>query len=442
MTNIINYINTLCLIYIITNPKTRGVLLTTINRLYTFLLKVIDDEFKRHENFIKKLVEDLKESTFLTEVINEVINEIEKEEVENDELLNEEIIKEELLNEVKEVVKEVKFEDKYLQKFKTFINEYSFTEDEKQLEKQKFDELRQTFINNKTKEIDEITRKINKLQKIVDCVTADGITDEGVQRIIKYYDIEYEYNEDPDNYMLSDLIGEVSEILAESCAKLKEQEEQNITDDELKEQAYQYMLNKKLDGFINNYVIDMTPLGNIYMRYNNSKKSFEYFSNNTIPYRYLEPVGRKYVMMYFCKPLFVDIEEELKKAQDKNDQNKKEQTEKNEQKANGQNQKVNEQGKKDKDMFAKLKPYNSNSNNNIDMAKMGSRNTLPPQIKANLPNVNTSSEEMLLKENANRYTWEGRLANMSILKKVDRKVVDKNYSMSFADFKQLQKQNK
>jgi hypothetical protein len=432
MTNIINYINTLCLIYIITNPKTRGVLLTTINRLYAFLLKVIDDEFKRHENFIKKMVEDLKEPTFVTEVINEIEKEIEKEVlVENDELLNEVLVEKE------EEVKEVKFEDKYLQKFKTFINEYSFTEDEKQLERQKFDELRQTFINNKTKEIDEITRKINKLQKIVDCVTADGITDDGVQRIIKYYDIEYEYNEDPDNYMLSDLIGEVSEILTESCVKLKEQEEQNITEDELKEQAYQYMLNKKLDGFINNYVLDMTPLGNIYMRYNNSKKSFEYFSNNTIPYRYLEPVGRKYVMMYFCKPLFVDIEDELKKAQNKNEQDKKEQTEKNEQK-----EKVNEQGKKDKDMFAKLKPYNSNSNNNIDMAKMGSRNTLPPQIKANLPNVNTSSEEMLLKENANRYTWEGRLANMSILKKVDRKVVDKNYSMSFADFKQLQKQNK
>ena len=426
MTNIINYINTLCLIYIITNPRTRGVLLTTINRLYDFLLKVIDDEFKRHENFIKKMVEDLKEPTFLTEVINEIL--LEKED---------ELIKEDKEVKIKE---EVKFEDKYLQKFKTFINEYSFTEDEKQLEKQKFDELRETFINNKTKEIDEITRKINKLQKIVDCVTADGITDDGVQRIIKYYDIEYEYNEDPDNYMLSDLIGEVSEILAESSTKLKEQEEQNITDDELKEQAYQYMLNKKLDGFINNYVLDMTPLGNIYMRYNNSKKSFEYFSNNTIPYRYLEPVGRKYVMMYFCKPLFVDIEEELKKAQNKNDQNKNEQGKK--EKDQGKKEKEQEQGKKDKDMFAKLKPYNSNSNNNIEMAKMGSRNTLPPQIKANLPNVNTSAEEMLLKENANRYTWEGRLANMSILKKVDRKVVDKNYSMSFADFKQLQKQKK
>ena len=62
---------------------------------------------------------------------------------------------------------------------------------------------------------------------------------------------------------------------------------------------------------------------------------------------------------------------------------------------------------------------------------------LPPQIKANLPNVN-SSEKMLLKENANRYTWEGRIANLSILKKVEKKMVDKNYEMSFADFKKMQ----
>ena len=73
---------------------------------------------------------------------------------------------------------------------------------------------------------------------------------------------------------------------------------------------------------------------------------------------------------------------------------------------------------------------------------MGKQNALPPQMKANLPNVNTSSgpDEMLLKENANRYTWEGRLSNMSLLKKVDRKIVDKKYAMSFADFKRLRHQ--
>ena len=64
--------------------------------------------------------------------------------------------------------------------------------------------------------------------------------------------------------------------------------------------------------------------------------------------------------------------------------------------------------------------------------------TLPPQIKANLPNVNQTSGKQLLKENANRYTWEGRLANFSLLKKVDKKTVDKNLSLSFSDFKRMQ----
>ena len=65
---------------------------------------------------------------------------------------------------------------------------------------------------------------------------------------------------------------------------------------------------------------------------------------------------------------------------------------------------------------------------------------LPPQIQANLPNVNGSvaPEKMLLKENANRYTWEGRMSNFSLIKKVNKKHVDKNYEMSFADFKKMQ----
>ena len=82
-----------------------------------------------------------------------------------------------------------------------------------------------------------------------------------------------------------------------------------------------------------------------------------------------------------------------------------------------------------------MKSYNNTSQ---EMSKMGKQNVLPAQIKANLPNVNTTDPaNMLLKENANRYTWEGRLANMNLLKKVDRKVVDKKYAMSFADFKRL-----
>jgi hypothetical protein len=174
------------------------------------------------------------------------------------------------------------------------------------------------------------------------------------------------------------------------------------------------------------------------MRWNNSKQSFEYFSNNTIPYRYLEPVGRKYVITYWCKPLFVDIDDELKRAEERleEEKNKKEKL------------KTQDISNNNVSMVAKLKPYNKDinkfttvsSNNIVSNTKNRDKNnfSLPPQVKANLPNVNNVSEKQLLKENSNRYTWEGRLTNFCPLKKIDKKVVDKKLSLTFADFKKMQ----
>ena len=430
MVAIIKIVNTMCLVYILTNKKTRTLLLNTIYVAYSFLLKEIDNSFRRQEEFIHHLV------TGLFEYKNGKVI-----------VTNTEVVEGKVEGKVEEKVEEKleeKFEEKYLQRFKAFKNEYLFTETELELEQQKYEELKKTFTDDKNKAIDEINNKINKIKRIISCVVFDengeliDVTKDGIQRLIKYFNIEDDYNSDADSYILSDLFAELSEILTESQQKIKEEEEKNVSDDDFKQQAHQYMLNKKLDGYMNNYVNDMTPLGNVYMRYNNSKKSFEYYSNNTIPYRYLEPVGRKFVLTYFCKPLFIDIEEELNKAKLKKEEHdanrKKEQSEK------------SEQPNDKKNVFAKLKSYNSNNNNNqssnsSEMMKMEKRNVLPPQMKANLPNVNNTAkpEEMLLKENANRYTWEGRLSNMSLLKKVDRKVVDKKYAMTFADFKRLQK---
>jgi hypothetical protein len=176
------------------------------------------------------------------------------------------------------------------------------------------------------------------------------------------------------------------------------------------------------------------------MRYNNDKKSFEYFSNNSIPYRYLEPVGRKYVTTYWCKPIFVDIEEELKKAEQKLDDDKKKKEE--------EEKRMKEERKNNpKNILAQLKNYNKESKD-VTMRPMKNRSNkntvLPPQVKANLPDVNKTSEKQLLKEKANRYTWEGRLTNFCPLKKIDRKKTDKNLTMTYADFKKIQqeKQNK
>ena len=419
MVNILKCINTLFLIYLLANAETRNIIIAKLKIIYYFLLKEIDDGFERQDAFIEYLVNGNKRRDV----------ELEETPITNSRL--EVVAETPVTNEVVEE-KEVKlerFEDKYLQKFKLFKNEYSFTRDELQLEEQKYDELKEVFVKNKTKNIEDITMKITKLQRILDCVTFNengtmtDVSEDGKRLLTRYYDIEEEYYDNPENYMLSDLFSELSEILDETRQKLKEQEEHIITDDEFRDQAHKYMLNQKLNGYINNYVNEMTPLGNVYMRYNNNKKSFEYYSNNTIPYRYLEPVGRKFVLTYFCKPLFIDIQDELNKAQLKKDEEKDK---------NGKDKNGNDKN----GIFAQMKSYNNSSH---EMSKMGKQNVLPPQIKANLPNVNTTTDpvNMLLKENANRYTWEGRLANMNLLKKVDRKVVDKKYAMSFADFKKL-----
>jgi len=334
-----------------------------------------------------------------------------------------------------------KYEDKYLKRFKEFTLDYHFTEEEICLEENKFIELDREQKEKWNKEMTQIQHVLNKIQKIIEFdPLVNGFNDEVISKMIKYFGIEDLYEDDPKSLDFNEIYSDLKSDYEEYEGKRKETEENVITEEELKEQAHSFMLDKKLEGYINNYVLEMTPLGNVYMRYNNSKKSFEYFSNNTIPYRYLETIGRKYVLTFRCKSLFVDLEEELNKAQEKeNEKEKERETEKNKQ--------ALEMGDKiaSKTLTAKFKDYNKDKKMEMSRPsknRQPSSMVLPPQIKANLPVVNSTNESHLLKENANRYTWEGRVANFPILKKVDRKTVDKKYAMSFADFKQMQQNKK
>lgn len=406
-----------------------------INELLQDLMKFLEEVFERrvggiyNNRYIDTDLNDDELNEFL-KIEDDATNKNEKEFVEDD--------AKEVVEEKPKEQKESKFEDKYLDKFKAFKNEYYFTEDEKLSEEQKYTELLNIFNKEKDKGVKETSIKLNKIQEIFN--KGGQNTPEGIEELTRYYNIEAEYEDDPEDYDLQELINELSEIRDETKKEYEEFLSMKFSEEETKEAAKQHVLDKKLAGFMNNYVLESTPQGNVYMRYNSSKKSFEYFSNNTIPYRYLEPVGRKYVITYFCKPLFIDIDDELKKAQQKkddDDQLKKEQKE--------QKQKDDkEKGINEKDIYAKLKSYN---NDPTTAAIMKSKNRqsgsmpLPPQIQANLPNVNSSvaPEKMLLKENANRYTWEGRMSNLSLIKKVEKKHVDKNYEMSFADFKKMKR---
>jgi hypothetical protein len=327
-----------------------------------------------------------------------------------------------------------KYEDKYVTKFKEFPSKYFFTEEELCLESEKNIQLMCEFETNLNLDLDNIKHKICKIESIIELwPTGDGL----INKLTKYFDIKDEYNDDPDDYDLEELYNDLKNDYTKYQNELKKIEQIEIPEQELKDKARSYILDKKLDGYINNYVLETTPLGNIYMRYNNKKKSFEYFSNNTIPYRYLETVCRKYVITFRCKDLFVDIEDELNKAQIKDDELKKDNELKKENAL-----KKEKDNNQPKNVLANFKNYNKETKKEQNMpTNKGNKSSLPPQMKVNLPILNTKGEKQLLKENANRYTWEGRVANLSILKTVDRKMVDKNYALSFADFKQMH-QNK
>ena len=348
---------------------------------------------------------------------------------------------------VKPVVEEEKFEDKYLEKFKSFPNDFLFNELELAEEQTEYEKIKSVTEANRTICINEIENKLVKIKEIEensdisidrDKKFTENINNFGINKLLDYFDLQEEYDDDPDYIDFEELYTDIIKEKNILNTELNDIEKNTVTDDEFKKMTRKKIINKKLDNFIDNYVLENTPMGNIYMRYNNSKGSFEYFSNNTIPYRYLEPVGRKYVMTYWCKPIFVDTEEELKRSEIKynEDLKKKEEKEKEEEekRISSNNPKM---------VLAKMKSYNKDTKNATAIRPMKNRssnNVLPSQIKASFQNINQTSEKKFLKENSNRYTWEGRLTDFCPLKKVNKNVVNKNLAMTYADFKRIQQE--
>ena len=104
-----------------------------------------------------------------------------------------------------------------------------------------------------------------------------------------------------------------------------------------------------------------------------------------------------------------------------------------EKKRNEETAKNNKPIEQKKNVFAKFKSYNKDAGGKISMAA-------PP--KNSIPNKsvteNKENEKVLLKERANRYTYEGKFANFNFLQKIERKVFNKKLGLSFADFKRIQ----
>ena len=323
----------------------------------------------------------------------------------------------------------IPYEEKYLIRVRSMVNEYVFTVEELKSQEQKLQELEEEEKNTQLENIYILNEKIEELTMKLNEINIE------IQENTK----KEKYNKDES--ISKKLYNSIQNEIDLNKKKLLELQEKQINMCDLREKAKQYIIDEQLNKFNKKYVIEHTPLGNVLMFYNHGKLAFEYYSDLTIPYRYLETVARKYVLTFNYRPLYIDMEEELKEYERKLQE--KEEREKQEIEKNKNNTDINS-NVKTKDVFAKFKSYNKE-------AGTGRVNTAPPpknSIPQNRMNVNlkekkegSNNEKMLLKENANRYSYQGKFLNFNVLQKVDKKLIDKKYTLTFADFKKMKPQN-
>jgi hypothetical protein len=334
---------------------------------------------------------------------------------------------------------EPKYEDKFLDDIQKMTNTYIFDEKEEEIYCNKNAELFLLVQEEDKKKVIEIKDKIADIGKQIKIYESeeefcnikynendkDSIED-------KEHSIEHSLNKGAIERLTDEKV-ELEKILHELLNNERNMDELRL---ETQAKARQFVIDERLDKLKNSFVMEKTPLGNVLMLYNNKRGSFEFYSDNTIPYRYLEPVSRKYVKMFNCRPIYFDMEEELNNYEKKLEEKRILEEEEKRLLEEDQKKENRLEPPPKKKVFAKFKSYNKE-------AGTGHVNIGAPP-KNSIPNTkvteNNTNEKVLLKENANRYSYEGKLSNFNFLKKVDRKVVDKKYGMTFADFKRLQEE--
>ena len=169
---------------------------------------------------------------------------------------------------------------------------------------------------------------------------------------------------------------EVPEIAFENryFTEYDELEEKDLTDKFVKDLAL-------------NVIREETPKGEVLMYYSHEMGSFIYYSKTKeIPYKYLETLARKYVIIYDCKRIYIDIRKEYEKGLNKYNEMKENKTPVGGSEGGAA---TGDDGgaKKKKQIFASFKTYNRKSEVNIKQ----------------------KDKIYILREKANRYSYRGKI---------------------------------
>ena len=158
-------------------------------------------------------------------------------------------------------------------------------------------------------------------------------------------------------------------------------------------------------GLKNSIIMENTPKGIVIMYYDFEKESFVYYCDTkNITYLYLETVARRYAINNNCKKLVIDIKQQLEDAKTK-DAIKKDQ------------HNISLTNKDKNNLFSSFKNYNRKGTG-------GSKNI---------------NKTFTLRENANRYSYNGNINNFNMLQTTKYKLKKDSNNLTFEDFLAMQK---
>jgi len=186
--------------------------------------------------------------------------------------------------------------------------------------------------------------------------------------------------------------------------KSKDVSYENKYYDKFQEMESEDLEEEAVNSLKNSVLYEITPKGRIVMYYDFEKESFIYYCDTKdVPYLYLETVARKYALTYHCKKIVVDIKKELEVARETSI--------------------VNENNNKSKlligikadSLFASFKSYNRKGSG-------GSK---------------TINKKFILRQNANRYSYAGKVSEFPFLKTNDYKLEKPMEKMDYETFKKL-----
>jgi len=104
--------------------------------------------------------------------------------------------------------------------------------------------------------------------------------------------------------------------------KREDDELKRQADDEVNSYENKYSLKKAIHNkehcdLDEKYIFEATPNGVTILNYDVKNKSFNYWSDHTIQYKYLQTVARKFVLDYQCKDYYIQCDEKDKKNHEK-----------------------------------------------------------------------------------------------------------------------------